>query len=91
MTFKYYTDDIPLTGDIAISNSSGIAGNTISMPDCTGTRSTTDYSGGYTWLSEFNYGEWSIRVKDTDPDEVGVGGENYPTVTLGHVCDQTIQ
>ena len=46
--------------------------------------------------------DWSIRVldsngtpvkgaKDTDPDEVGVGDENHPTVTLGHVCDQTIQ
>ncbi|PFG08596.1 hypothetical protein [Marinobacter sp. LV10MA510-1] len=91
VTFKYYTDDIPLTIDTAISNSSGIAGNIISLPDCTGNYSTTDYSGGYTWLSEFNVGEWAIRVKDTDPEEVGVGGENYPAVTLGHVCDQTIQ
>lgn len=91
VTFKYYTDDIPLTGDTAISNLSGIAGNIISLPDCTGNYSTTDYSGGYTWLSEFNAGKWSIRVKDTDPNEVGVGGDNYPAVTLGHICDQTIQ
>ena len=91
VTFKYYTNDIPLTGNTAISNSSGIAGNIISLPDCTGLYSTTDYSGGYTWLSEFNTGKWSIRVKDTDPNEVGVGGDNVPAVTLGHVCDQTIQ
>ncbi|WP_029655448.1 hypothetical protein [Marinobacter daepoensis] len=91
VTFYYYTNDIPLTGDTVISKSSGIASNTISLPDCIGSYSTTDYSGGYTWLSEFNVGEWWIRVKDTDHNDVGVGGDNYPAVTLGHVCDQTIQ
>lgn len=91
VNFRYATTDIAEQVDTAVSNSAGIAGSSITLPNCTGNNSVIHTSGGNTWLSEFDIGAWAIDVENTDPDEVGVGGENYPAVTWGHICDQTLQ
>lgn len=55
----------------------------------------THYTGGETWETEFDVGQWWIRVDDTDYNEVGVGvgvgGDQVPAVWLGHICRQTLQ
>ena len=89
--FRYSTTDIAEQVDTAVSNSAGIAGDTISLPNCTGNIPVRHTTGGNTWVTEFDLGAWAIDVEDTDPNEVGVGGDNYPAVTLGHICDQTLQ
>lgn len=91
VNFIYTTTDISEQVDTAVSNAAGIAGNSISLPDCTGYYSVRHTTGGNTWVTEFDVGAWNIKVSDTEPDEVGVGGDNYPSVTLGHICDQTLQ
>lgn len=46
---------------------------------------------GQTWETDFNVGGWRIDVLEAfDPLAVGVGGENFEYVVLGHICDQTL-
>ena len=77
--------------DTAISGASGIASGTVALPDCSGNNSVIHTSGGNTWRTTFDEGRWDIKVDYADPAEVGVGGENYPVVVLGHICKQTLQ
>ena len=44
------------------------------------------------WVSTFDVGAWRMIFPEAmDIDEVGVGGDNVPDVTLGHICKQTLQ
>jgi hypothetical protein len=89
--FRYWTEDMGQQVDSAVSNSAGVAGNSVSLPNCTGDITVRHTTGGNTWVTTFDVGFWDIKVDDTDPEEVGVGGENYPSVYLGHICNQTLQ
>jgi hypothetical protein len=89
--FHYVTQDIPEQVDTAISGLSGIASSSVALPDCTGNNTVTHFTGGETWKTEFDVGQWWIRVDDTDYNEVGVGGDQVPAVWLGHICRQTLQ
>lgn len=91
VNFRYVTEDIAEQVDTAISGSSGIASSSITLPDCTGNNTVTHYTGGETWETDFDLGQWFIRVDDTDYNEVGVGGDEVSAVWLGHICDQTLQ
>lgn len=72
----------------AISGPNGVASNTVALPDCTGNNQVIHNSSGYTWRTRFDIGAWHIKVDDTDPEKVGVGGSNVPIVYLGHICSQ---
>ncbi|ROT94359.1 hypothetical protein EB809_19830 [Marinobacter sp. R17] len=89
--FRYYTEDIPVTMDTAVSGITGIASGTVALPDCDGNHQVTHVSGGNTWKTEFDEGFWDMKVDYADPLEVGVGGDNYPNVRIGHICKQTLQ
>lgn len=89
--FIWGTNDIPTQVHSALSNAAGIASGTVNPPDCTGDFTIFHTSGGQNWKTEFDVGAWSIAVPHTLPGEVGVGGENEPAVTLGHICRQTLQ
>ena len=43
----------------------------------------------YNWDTTFNFGGWRIEL-DEFPG-VGVGGDNVPYVSLGHICTQDIK
>jgi hypothetical protein len=42
---------------------------------------------GQTWRTTFDRGQWNIAVDGTN--NAGVGGANFPSVSLGHICTQT--
>lgn len=73
-------------------NNGGAGFKTINMSDCSGDNNvifTNSASGqSYQYRAYFNIGAWRIDVLG-GPD-AGVGGPNYPTVTLGHICSMDI-
>ena len=90
------TVDIPQNTYTAVTDSNGIASGIITLPDYTGNNSALHRSygaGGYNWwVSTFDVGAWRMIFPEAmDIDEVGVGGDNVPDVTLGHICKQTLQ
>lgn len=89
--FRYATDNIPTQTDTAISGATGMASGTVNLPDCSGKYGVTHTSGGNTWFTKFDQGAWDMKVDGANPDEVGVGGQHYPNVTIGHICTQTLQ
>jgi hypothetical protein len=92
--FMYETEDIPTHTSVQYTNASGIASASLTLPDCTGNNSVVHYhsfspSQGY-WETEYDAGGWRIEVPQARPDEeVGVGGDNVPYVTMAHICKQT--
>ncbi|WDU64264.1 hypothetical protein LRS56_07140 [Pseudomonas poae] len=88
----------PDNGDIvyqaysAATDSSGEAAGTINVGTCSGDFQTTfvDYAQGYnnTWRTQFNYGVWRMEVLEYPG--IGVGGDNVPYVSFGHLCTQTL-
>ena len=84
-------DEIPLAAHPALSNAAGIAGGSITLPDCSGNFDVLHTDLGYPWRTEYDVGIWLIEVPHTIEGEVGVGGPNVPNVTFGHICRQTLQ
>ncbi|AUG08760.1 hypothetical protein [Pseudomonas sp. S09G 359] len=88
----------PDNGDIvyqaysAATDSAGEAAGTINVGTCSGDFQTTfvDYAQGYnnTWRTYFNYGVWRMEVLEYPG--IGVGGDNVPYVSFGHLCTQTL-
>lgn len=88
----------PDTGNIvykaysAATDSAGEAAGTINVGTCSGDFQTTfvHYSQGYnnTWRTTFNYGVWRMEVLEYPG--IGVGGDNVPYVSFGHLCNQTL-
>jgi len=88
----------PDNGDIvyqaysAATDSAGQANGTINVGTCSGDFQTTfvDYAQGYnnTWRTQFNYGVWRMEVLEYPG--IGVGGDNVPYVSFGHLCNQTL-
>lgn len=88
----------PANGDIvyqaysAATDSAGQANGTINVGTCSGDFQTTfvDYAQGYnnTWRTQFNYGVWRMEVLEYPG--IGVGGDNVPYVSFGHLCNQTL-
>ncbi|MDO9341909.1 hypothetical protein ACW9I9_21130 [Pseudomonas pergaminensis] len=76
----------------ATTNSAGNSLASAAIGDCFGEYRVQypDSSTGvtYTWDTTFNFGGWRIEL-DEFPG-VGVGGENVPYVTFGHICTQNI-
>jgi len=76
----------------ATTNSAGTSQASAAIGDCFGDYRVQypDSSTGvtYTWDTTFNFGGWRIEL-DEFPG-VGVGGENVPYVTFGHICTQNI-
>jgi len=91
VVFSYLTQDIAQRDYEDLTNASGIAGGSISVPDCNGNYTVTHTApNGQTWRTELDVGGWWIDVPDAyHPGNVGVGGDNYPYVVIGHLCDQT--
>jgi len=72
-----------------LTNSSGVASGVVHLGTCTGIYNTDQTSpSGQEWLTFFDAGRWDIIVPLSD--DAGVGGANYPFVTLGHICSQTL-
>ena len=76
----------------SITNISGQDFQNINLGTCFGDYSVIipDNSTGqnYNWKTSYNVGVWRIIVPTNN--NLGVGGDNVPTVTLGHICDQYI-
>ena len=86
------SDPTSVTEHFAYTNSIGSANSSVNMGTCSG-RYVTEYSiyqQGYLnkWRADYNVGWWRIEITGT-PD-IGIGGDNYPFVVLGHICDQTL-
>lgn len=73
-------------------NNGGAGFKTINLSDCSGDNNvifTNSASGqSYQYRAYFNIGAWRIDVLG-GPD-AGVGGPNYQTVTMGHICSMRI-
>ncbi len=89
--FLYGTQSIPATVDIAETNVNGVASGSIPLPDCIGDNTVVHTApNGQTWETDFDEGRWRVEVPEAfNLGDVGVGGENFPYVVLGHICDQT--
>lgn len=76
----------------AETSTAGSAFRSINMGTCGGNLNTTftDSSSGqtYNYRAWYNYGAWRIVVRGA-PD-AGVGGNNTPTVALGHICSMSM-
>lgn len=76
----------------ASTNSAGTSQASAALGECFGEYRVQypDSSTGvpYNWETTFNFGGWRIEL-DEFPG-VGVGGENVPYVTFGHICTQDI-
>ncbi|MEP7247895.1 MAG: hypothetical protein ABI885_29990 [Gammaproteobacteria bacterium] len=75
----------------AVSNSAGVASGQANLGNCSGPNTIVQTSAGQTWRTVYDTGHWDIKVTGADPTQVGVGGANFPSVTLGHICQQTLQ
>jgi hypothetical protein len=72
----------------AISDASGTASGQVNLGNCTGANTITQTApNGQTWRTDFDAGAWNMTVDNTN--NAGVGGPNFPSVTLGHICTQT--
>lgn len=76
----------------ATTNSAGASLSSAALGSCFGEYRVEypDSSSGvkYNWATTFNFGGWRIEL-DEFPG-VGVGGDNVPYVTFGHICTQDI-
>ncbi|KAF2411153.1 hypothetical protein ACMSI6_15240 [Pseudomonas antarctica] len=76
----------------ASTNSAGTSQASAALGECFGEYRVQypDSSTGvkYNWETTFNFGGWRIEL-DEFPG-VGVGGDNVPYVTFGHICTQNI-
>ncbi|WP_339539515.1 hypothetical protein [Pseudomonas sp. RA_5y_Pfl1_P24] len=76
----------------ATTNSAGASLSSAALGDCFGEYRVEypDSSSGvkYNWATTFNFGGWRIELEEFPG--VGVGGDNVPYVTLGHICTQDI-
>jgi hypothetical protein len=76
----------------ATTNSAGASTATANIGTCFGDYTTVinDSSTGvpYRWRTTYNEGGWRIELAEFPG--VGVGGDNKPYVSLGHICTQTI-
>ena len=72
-----------------LNNSAGVASATANFGTCSGSQVVTETTSGQTWRTWFDQGEWDLKVTGANDNLVGVGGTNYPTVSLGHICSQT--
>lgn len=77
----------------ATTNSAGASLASAGLGECFGEYRVVipDSSTGvaYNWDTTFNFGGWRIEL-DEFPG-VGVGGDNVPYVSLGHICTQDIK
>jgi phage protein U len=90
--FRWRIEGLPMQTASAISNALGVAGNTITYTSCAGNHLIDQVApNGQRWLTTFDAGEWDIKVTGADQNNVGVGGSNFPTVSLGHICRQTLE
>lgn len=89
--FILAADEIPAAAHPALSNAAGIAGGSLTLPDCTGNLVVFHTNAGNQWRTEYDVGLWLIVVPHTIEGEVGVGGPSVPNVTFGHICRQTLQ
>ncbi|TWC70693.1 hypothetical protein FBY10_10480 [Pseudomonas sp. SJZ103] len=76
----------------ATTNSAGATLASASLGECFGDYRVVipDSSTGvaYNWDTTFNFGGWRIELDEFQG--VGVGGDNVPYVSLGHICTQNI-
>ncbi|MGY2378247.1 hypothetical protein ACW9IB_27420 [Pseudomonas sp. SDO524_S393] len=74
------------------TNSAGASLASAGIGDCFGDYRVVipDSSTGvaYNWDTTFNFGGWRIELEEFPG--VGVGGDNVPYVSLGHICTQDI-
>jgi len=69
-------------------DASGTASGQVNLGNCTGANTITQTApNGQTWRTNFDAGAWNMTVDNTN--NAGVGGPNFPSVTLGHICTQT--
>jgi len=72
----------------ALSNASGVASGEVFLGTCSQSETVQQTApNGQTWRTTFDRGQWNITVDGTN--NAGVGGANFPTVSLGHICTQT--
>jgi hypothetical protein len=89
-TFRWKWDNSStIFTSTAISNSAGVASATANFGTCSGSVMVTETTAGQTWRTWFDSGVWDLKVAGASDNLVGVGGTNYPTVSLGHICSQT--
>ncbi|KNC67437.1 hypothetical protein [Pseudoalteromonas ardens] len=77
----------------AVSDAQGRISEVIDLGRCTWGRDEathTEYSLGYVnrWRSRYNIGAWRVQIPSGLDGNIGIGGDRYPVVTLGHICDQ---
>jgi len=90
--FHWTIEGLPTQTASAISNALGVAGSTITYTSCAGNHLIDQVApNGQRWQTTFDAGFWDIKVAGADPNNVGVGGAHYPTVSLGHICRQTLE
>lgn len=76
------------------SNSAGVVSGTVNLGTCSGGGPLrhVEYSFGYrnTWETYLDYGVWRMEIPNTGDADLGIGGDNVPFVTLGHLCRQRL-
>ena len=72
----------------AVSNSAGVASGVANLGSCSGTYIVQETTAGQTWRTWFDIGAWDLKVTGASSLDVGVGGPNFPDVSLGHICSQ---
>lgn len=77
-----------LGADVDESDFTYYTSNLVNLGTCFGNYEAQFFDSGNAWDTDFNFGLWRIEVPGHD--DLGVGGENVPYVTLGHICDQDL-
>ncbi|MDF3203152.1 PPC domain-containing protein [Pseudomonas sp. 1912-s] len=76
----------------AITDSAGSTSGNAELGGCVGDYRAQYYDSStgvkYLWDTWYNVGGWRIDLKELP--NVGVGGDNVPYVSLGHICSQDI-
>ncbi|NWE80326.1 PPC domain-containing protein [Pseudomonas yamanorum] len=76
----------------AVTDSAGKTSGSAELGGCVGDYRAQYYDSStgvkYLWDTWYNVGGWRIDLKELP--NVGVGGDNVPYVSLGHICSQDI-
>lgn len=92
---SYGATEVPGADTTAMTGADGFVREQITFPGCTGdfTSVHTENLGPYagTYETEYDIGGWKMAVPDTtSADDIGVGGNNVPFVSIAHICDQNL-